>query len=142
MANAGPVLLAPDEVRQAQAGSAEKPYGLRVPAPPLDVPDTGAAMRYWLAYTVKSLREAAGRKLSHVAASADRDQSTIYRFERGTMTFPSETDHIIAAYADDLDIEPYVIWQLAVDNWVASVGGKNGPPTVSEPSRRRERRRR
>lgn len=62
-------------------------------------------MLYWLAQAAKQAREAAGRKQVHVAASANKDQSSIYRFE-AAQGWSRDTDLILAAYADDLDIDP------------------------------------
>lgn len=73
-------------------------------------------MLYWLARAAKELRIAAGRKQVHVAASIDKDQSTIWRFEKGE-GWPRETDLFVAGYADDLDIEPIDIWARALDMW-------------------------
>lgn len=75
-------------------------------------------MLYWLAQTAKELREQAGRKQVHIAAAMSTDQSTIYRFEQGR-TWPRRTDALIAAYADDLDIEdPRDIWNHALQLWL------------------------
>lgn len=74
-------------------------------------------MLYWLATAAKQLREEAGRKQVHIAASLSTDQSSIYRFER-TDTWTRDPDLLIAAYADDLDIEdPREIWELALTMW-------------------------
>ena len=73
-------------------------------------------MVHWLAVAAKELREAAGRKTVHVAASMSKDQSTVYRFEQGN-TSPNEIDIFIAAYADDLDIKPSEIWERALQLW-------------------------
>lgn len=121
-------------------------------------------MVYWLARAAKELREAAGRKQVHVAASMSKDQSTVYRFEQGG-TVPRELDLFIAAYADDLEIEPMQIWARALELWKedgqqatvhdllterdATVVSLPGPPAAlrrqgkaqspSAPSRRRRR---
>ncbi len=89
-------------------------------------------MAFWLARAAKSAREAAGRKQVHVAASANKDQSTIYRFEQGT-AWPQDTDLLIAAYADDLEIDPQDIWQMALDMWKES----GSSASVSELEERR-----
>lgn len=73
-------------------------------------------MRFWIAEAAKQAREAANRMLVHVAASASVDQSTIYRFEKHEV-FPDDIDLTVAAYADDLDIEPIQLWQTALDLW-------------------------
>lgn len=74
-------------------------------------------MLYWLATAAKQLREQHGRKQVHIAASRSTDQSSIYRFENAD-TWTRDPDLLIAAYADDLDIEdPREIWELALKMW-------------------------
>src|SRR4051794_41917074 len=68
-----PQLLDVLRSRQAQAQALGGAYAAAVAAPD--------AMLYWLARAAKQSREAAGRKQVHVAAEADKDQSSIYRFE-------------------------------------------------------------
>lgn len=79
---------------------------------------TADTMSYWLARAAKQLRVAAERKQVHIAAAADRDQSTVYRFEQGA-SFPRDTDRLIAAYAKELDITALEIWQMALHMWQA-----------------------
>jgi transcriptional regulator with XRE-family HTH domain len=75
-------------------------------------------MSYWLGVAARELREGAHKKHVHVAATADVDQSTIWRFESGKAKgFPRDLDTIIAAYAKTLDINPSEIWALAVGLW-------------------------
>jgi hypothetical protein len=76
-------------------------------------------MMYWLATAAKRLRETAGRKQVHVAATMNKDQSTVYRFEQ-RRTVPQELDLFVAAYADDLNISPIEIWDQALELWRAS----------------------
>lgn len=73
-------------------------------------------MLYWLAIAAKELRERAGRKQVHIAASMSKDQSTVYRFEQGG-SVPRDLDVFIAAYADDLEINPSQIWERALELW-------------------------
>lgn len=73
-------------------------------------------MVYWLAQAAKELREAAGRKQVHIAASMSKDQSTVYRFEQGG-TVPRDLDIFVAAYADDLDVRPSEIWARGLQLW-------------------------
>ena len=103
-----PDLLGVLRLRQSQAEDARDCHAHAVASPD--------AMLYWLAAAAKELREAAGRKQVHIAAEADRDQSTIYRFESAE-GWPRITDRIVAAYAADLDITPLDIWQLALQRW-------------------------
>lgn len=77
-------------------------------------------MSHWLAEAAKELREKADRKQVHVAAGADVDQSTIFRFETHG-TFPRNVDRVIAAYADDLDTTPIAIWTDALRKWEAAI---------------------
>lgn len=96
-------------------------------------------MRYWVAEAAKQARVAADRKMVHVAAQASMDQSSIYRFENHHV-FPDRIDLTIAAYAADLDIEPWDIWEQALKMWresgdQASVGDLQGRrPTSDEPA--------
>lgn len=81
------------------------------------VPDT-ESMVFWISLACEQARLTAGRKQVHVAAS-DRDgvnQSTIDRFEDAT-AWPRNPDRIIAAYADDLDVDPIQLWQEALSLW-------------------------
>lgn len=73
-------------------------------------------MTFWLATAAKELREAAGRKQVHIAATMNKDQSTVYRFEQGE-TIPRELNLFVAAYADDLDITAIQIWERALELW-------------------------
>lgn len=93
-------------------------------------------MIHWLAQAARQLREEAGRKQVHIAATMSIDQSTIYRFEQGN-TWPKRADLVVAAYAEDLDIsDPREIWELAMRLW-----REHGEaPTVAdlqEPARQR-----
>jgi hypothetical protein len=76
------------------------------------------SMAYWLSLACKQARETAGRLQVHVAASHNRgvNQSTIARFEDG-VAWPRNPDQIVAAYADDLDVDPVQLWQEALDLW-------------------------
>lgn len=106
--SAVPDLIGALAARQTQAGMPDPPYSPRTVAQ--------GTMSYWLARAAKAAREAADRKQVHVAASANKDQSSIYRFEQGK-SWPQDTDLLVAAYADDLDIDPIDLWQAALDMW-------------------------
>jgi hypothetical protein len=103
--------------RQAQAEDAR---GCHLAA----VLDTNS-MAYWLSLACRQAREAAGRLQVHVAASHDRgvNQSTIARFE-DAVAWPKNPDQIVAAYADDLDISPMDIWDLALSLWKRHQAGE------------------
>lgn len=78
-------------------------------------PDT---MIFWLATAARYLRERGNRKQIEVAARLGLDQSTIYRFEQGK-TWPRNTDEVVAAYADELEIpDARDIWALGQKWWV------------------------
>jgi hypothetical protein len=89
-------------------------------------------MLTWLARAARELREAKGRKLVHVAASWGKSESSVWRFESAT-GWPERPDGLIAAYADDLDMDPREIWATALRLWDASTqpgaekGGIPGP---------------
>lgn len=107
-----PDLLGVLRARKAQAQNECEPYL----APVLE----RDAMLYWLARAAVGAREAAGRKQVHIAASANRDQSSIYRFEqaaKGKGGWPRDADRIVAAYADDLDIDSIELWTMALQLW-------------------------
>lgn len=90
-------------------------------------------MTFWLAAAAKELREAAGRKQVHIAASMNKDQSTVYRFELGEAV-PRELNLFVAAYADDLDIKAIQIWERALQLWREA----NDEASVTELLRARE----
>jgi hypothetical protein len=95
-----------------QAGSIGAAYGA-VLVPSRD------SMLPFLAAAAVELRTAAERKQVHVAASADLDQSTIWRFERGE-SWPRDPDQIIRAYADDLGVTAEEIWARGLGLWEAA----------------------
>jgi hypothetical protein len=104
-----------------QAWPARVAYGHEMPA-----------MMYWLREASRELREAKERKHVHIAASGNVDQSTVSRFESGDST-PRDIDGLIAAYADDLDLDPREIWAMALRAWDAATqpegdGAIPGPP--------------
>lgn len=91
-------------------------------------------MKFWLARACEAARKAAGRRQVHVAASADVDQSTIARFERGA-AWPKDTDQVVAAYADDLDIQPIDLWSEALRMWQEHRDGDEPSPADLSPVR-------
>lgn len=110
--------------RQTQAQEHGTPYLAAVP--------DADSMLYWLARACKAAREAAARKQVHVAASANVDQSTITRFEKG-LAWSRDTDKIVAAYADDLDVPPIWLWQEALRRWQEDQAGTPlSTPEVTE----------
>lgn len=76
-------------------------------------------MLYWLKRAATELRTDRERRMVHVAASMDADQSTIWRFEHED-SWPQRPDLLVAAYADDLGISPMAIWARALALWEAS----------------------
>jgi transcriptional regulator with XRE-family HTH domain len=77
----------------------------------------GNTMIHWLATAAKRLREEQRRKQVHIAAALSIDQSSVYRFEAGN-NWPRDPDAMIAAYAEDLDIDdPREIWEMALELW-------------------------
>lgn len=74
-------------------------------------------MLHWLGLAARDARERAGRLQVHVAASMGVNQITISRFERGER-WPRNVDVILAAYADDLDIDARDIWADALARWL------------------------
>lgn len=90
--------------------------------------DPKSTMVYWLARAASELREEAGRKQVHIAATMSIDQSTIYRFEQGRI-WPKRADLVVAAYAEDLEIDDArAIWRRALEMWEA----QGEAPTVIE----------
>jgi len=75
-----------------------------------------ATMLYWVALACRSARESAGRLQVHIGASANVDQSTINRFEKH-IAWPRDADKLVAAYAEDLGIEPIQLWREALRLW-------------------------
>lgn len=93
-------------------------------------------MAHWLGIAAGELRRRAGRKQVHVAAAANLDQSTIWRFEHGeNKGFPSNVDSIVDAYASDLDLDAAEVWALGVELWRQS--RRVTPAEVAEETRRR-----
>lgn len=80
----------------------------------LDVEHKG--MIFWVATAAKAARQDAGLRQVHVAAAIDRDQATIFRFERGD-AWPRDPDLILHGYELALELDPFDIWQAAVDLW-------------------------
>lgn len=71
----------------------------------------------WLAYVCATRRIEGRRKQVHVAASLGVDQRTIGRFE-SALAWPRDADLIVAAYADDLDIDARHVWSEAINLWL------------------------
>jgi hypothetical protein len=84
------------------------------------------AMIYWLARAAKEERLKRGRKQVHIAATIDKDQSTVNRFEQGEH-WPRDVDELLAGYAEDLDINAQDLWAKALKMWRES--GNSGAPT-------------
>lgn len=103
-----PDLLGVLRERQEQASQRNAPYVAPVVA--------RDSMLFWLATAAKQVREAGGRRQVHVAASANLDQSSVYRFEEHKST-PRDVDLMVAAYADDLEIDPMMLWEQALKMW-------------------------
>jgi hypothetical protein len=94
------------------------------------------AMLPWLAQAARELRERKGRKLVNVASSLGASESTVWRFEN-SMGWPERPDLMIAAYADDLDIEPLAIWEHALELWERARSATEGvSPAPGELGRR------
>lgn len=87
------------------------------------------SMLFWLSRACTAARKTANRKQVHVAASADVDQSTIARFERA-VAWPRHTDRVVAAYADDLDIDAIDLWREALRLWQDDQAGRDEPPAL------------
>ena len=86
----------------------------------LAMPGEKDSMLYWLAKVTKDARERASRKLVHVGASADMDQSSVSRFEKAA-AWPRDPDRLVRAYAHDLDSDSIELWEEAVRQWRASL---------------------
>jgi hypothetical protein len=81
----------------------------------------------WLAQAARELREERGRKLVNVASSLGASESTVWRFENA-VGWPERPDLMIAAYADDLDLEPLAIWTRALELWRTAGAEAPAPP--------------
>lgn len=104
-------------------------------------------MAYWLAKACAQARSTGGRLQVHVAASANLSQSSVDRFEDGTV-WPRNPDRYIDAYADDLDVSPIDLWRAAIQMWeedlasqpdprdeaVAAVADRTKPPAKKRPA--------
>jgi hypothetical protein len=76
------------------------------------------AMLYWIAEACKEARIEAGRHQVHIAASLSTNQSTIFRFEEHEGQ-PRSIDATVAAYGDDLKLDPRQLWARALEMWIA-----------------------
>jgi transcriptional regulator with XRE-family HTH domain len=78
-----------------------------------------------LGRVARQRREEADVMLAEVAArfraltSVKKTEGAFSRFERGE-TQPTYLDQVIDAYAAELDVEPFEIWQAAVEAWRAT----------------------
>lgn len=91
------------------------------PMPPEQKNVPGATMKYWLASTLKDLREDAGVSFEAVAARSKRiggpGHSQVSRFESHE-SWPREFDQVVAAYAAELGLNDCrELWQRALDRW-------------------------
>jgi len=75
-------------------------------------------MIYWLAQVAGEAREEADIKHVRIAAALNVDQSTISRFEKGE-AWPRDADAVIQAYAEELEIDPRVLWRKGLERWMA-----------------------
>lgn len=82
-------------------------------------------MLFWIATACKQARKHAGRIQSQIAASAVVDQATINRFEHHIAWPKVGADRIVAAYADDLDIDVLQLWQQAMHLWGRRKSGES-----------------
>jgi len=73
-------------------------------------------MIFWLAQAAKEVRLERGRKQVHIAATINRDQSTVNRFEQGEH-WPRDPDEIVLGYAEDLELNPRELWERALQLW-------------------------
>jgi transcriptional regulator with XRE-family HTH domain len=78
-------------------------------------------MLFWLARVARQLRTQAGCKQVEIAAALSRvgehtDQSTVYRFEQAR-AWPRSPETLIAAYAEELEVDAREIWALAIALW-------------------------
>lgn len=79
-------------------------------------------MLYWLANAARGYRLEADPPVKQVriAAAADTDQSTVFRFEQSGV-WPRDLDVMLAAYAEALDLgDPRAIWDRALASWRTS----------------------
>jgi len=72
-----------------------------------------------LGKAARTLRRERGIKLVRVGAALDKTEAALARFERGEAQ-PNDLDATIQAYAEELDIDPIEIWQLALEYWDAA----------------------
>ena len=84
-------------------------------------------MLYGLAKVCKERRLAVRPKVKHVDIATRMrdylprresvDQSTISRFETGATWPRYPMDAFIRAYADELDVDPMLLWEEGLDRW-------------------------
>ena len=109
-----------------------------------------SSMRYWLARTLREIREAQGLSQQDVAQTAGGgiDHATISRLENN-LTWPGNLDEIIVAYATIAKIEdPRDLWLQVIARYrkegTIPVGGDLSPRqrAVLDALEARQRRRR
>lgn len=97
------------------------------------VPDKNT-MLYWLAQVCRAERvdrkpkvkalDVASRIRDHMPNGESVDNATISRFEKGTIWPRTPTDAIVAAYADELRVEPIELWTEALRLWHTHLAGE------------------
>lgn len=92
-----------------------------VPSKPRRTPDP---LLLALTRICRDARKAIGLKQVHIGAGADLDQSTIARFERAG-GWPRDVGRIVNAYAAELGVDPWDIWQQALTQG-RNAGSSNG----------------
>lgn len=64
----------------------------------------------------RDARRQAGLRQLDVATTAGVSHVTISRFERGK-SWPLDPDRVVAAYAEELRVDPIELWTAALDRW-------------------------
>lgn len=102
------------ELSKAGRSSGARRGAATLPCVPPPVARTPDPLLVALARICREARVAAGRKQVHIAARLDVDQSTVARFERAG-GWPQNIGSIVTAYAEELDLDQWELWQRALD---------------------------
>jgi transcriptional regulator with XRE-family HTH domain len=79
-------------------------------------PRTDVLMLRYLGQAAEEARVRADRLPAHIAARLRVSDSTVRRFERG-LSWPTNPDATVDAYAAELDIDARELWARALELW-------------------------
>lgn len=69
-----------------------------------------------LGRVARAARKQAQLRQIDIATTADVAHTSISRFELAE-SWPLDPDHVVAAYAEEIGVDPRDIWRAALDDW-------------------------